>query len=85
MLQYFGSTQDYGGWKQLGPRRLCQFCCWNHIIFLDPDGRPAVGLSGTAAPYSITLADQPMDPAGWQIEIPPELIGILPILSLMLW
>ncbi|MDA8718411.1 hypothetical protein N9M17_00140 [bacterium] len=72
VLQYFGSTPGlWGVGNNWVPGGYVNFVVGTTSYFLDPDGRPAVGLSGTAAPYSITLADQPMDPAGWQIEIPP--------------
>lgn len=72
VLQYFGSTPGlWGTGNNWVPGGYVNFVVGTTSYFLDPDGRPAVGLSGTAAPYSITLADQPMDPAGWQIEIPP--------------
>ena len=72
VLQYFGSTPGlWGIGNNWVPGGYVNFVVGTTSYFLDPDGRPAVGLSGTAAPYSITLADQPMDPAGWQIEIPP--------------
>jgi hypothetical protein len=72
VLQYFGSTPGlWGVGNNWVPGGSVNFVVGTTSYFLDPDGRPAVGLSGTAAPYSITLADQPMDPAGWQIEIPP--------------
>ncbi len=72
VLQYFGSTPGlWGTGNNWVPGGYVNFVVGTTSYFLDPDGRPAVGLSGTAAPYSITLADQPMDPTGWQIEIPP--------------
>lgn len=72
VLQYFGSTPGlWGIGNNWVPGGYVNFVVGTTSYFLDPDGRPAVGLSGTAAPYSITLADQPMDPTGWQIEIPP--------------
>jgi hypothetical protein len=72
VLQYFGSTPGiWGIGNDWVPGGYLNFVVGTTSFFLDPDGRPAVGLSGSAAPYPITLADRPMDPKGWQIEIPP--------------
>ena len=40
--------------------------------FLDPDGRPGQGLSGTAAPYPISTKFGPAFASDWDIEIPPD-------------
>ena len=72
VLQYFGSTPGlFGIGNDWVPGGYVNFVVGTTSYFLDPDVRPGVGLSGTAAPYSISLSDQPMDPTGWQIEIPP--------------
>ncbi len=72
VLKYFGSTPGiYGVGNNWKPGGFLNFVVETTSFFLDPDGRPGVGLSGTAAPYPLTYNYRPMAPDGWQIEIPP--------------
>lgn len=72
VLEYFGSTPGlWGVGNQWVPGGYLNFVVGTTSYFVDPDGRPAVGLSGSAAPFPITYRYQPSFGNNFQIEIPP--------------
>ncbi len=73
VIKYFGSTPGiYGTGNDWVPGGYVNFSIGVTSYFLDPDGRPGNGLSGTAAPYPITTNYGPAFPSNWDIEIPPD-------------
>ena len=72
VIKYFGSTPGiYGTGNQWVPGGYVNFSIGTTTYFKDPDGRPALGLSGTAAPYPVSLNFGPAFKAEFDIEIPP--------------
>ena len=72
VIKYFGSTPGiYGTGNAWVPGGYVNFSIGTTSYFKDPDGRPALGLSGSAAPYPITIADGPTFKSEFDIEIPP--------------
>ena len=62
VIKYFGSTPGiYGTGNDWVPASY----------FTDPDGLPARGLSGTAAPYPVSIKFGPTFKSEFDIEIPP--------------
>lgn len=72
LIQYFGSTPGiYGTGNKWVPGGYVNFSIGTTSYFKDPDGRPALGLSGTAAPYPVSLKFGPVFKSEFNIEIPP--------------
>tara|TARA_R110002020_G_scaffold309997_2_gene525871 strand:+ start:1040 stop:1522 length:483 start_codon:yes stop_codon:yes gene_type:complete len=73
VIKYFGSTPGiFGTGNDWVPGGYLNFQIGVTSYFLDPDGRPGVGLSGSAAPYPITTNFGPAFASDWDIEIPPD-------------
>ena len=72
VIKYFGSTPGiYGTGNVWVPGGYVNFSIGTTTYFTDPDGRPALGLSGTAAPFPVSLDYGPAFKAEFDIEIPP--------------
>jgi len=72
VIKYFGSTPGiYGTGNQWVPAGYVNFSIGTTSYFKDPDGRPALGLSGSASPYPISFDYGPAFKAEFDIEIPP--------------
>ena len=73
VIKYFGSTPGiYGTGNDWVPGGYVNFKIGVTSYFLDLDGRPGQGLSGSAAPYPISLDYGPAFASDWDIEIPPD-------------
>ena len=73
VIKYFGSTPGiFGTGNDWVPGGYVNFQIGVTSYFLDPDGRPGQGLSGSAAPYPISTKYGPAFGADWDIEIPPD-------------
>lgn len=72
VIKYFGSTPGiYGTGNQWVPGGYVNFLIGTTSYFKDPDGRPALGLSGSAAPYPVSIKFGPVFKSEFDIEIPP--------------
>jgi len=72
VIRYFGSTPGlYGTGNEWVPAGYVNFTIGTTSYFKDPDGRPARGLSGTAAPFPVSNDFGPAFKAEFDIEIPP--------------
>ena len=72
VIKYFGSTPGiYGTGNAWVPAGYVNFAIGVTTFFTDPDGRPGAGLSGSAAPYPISLGFGPAFASDWDIEVPP--------------
>jgi len=72
VIKYFGSTPGiYGTGNEWVPAGYVNFSIGTTTYFKDPDGRPALGLSGSASPFPITTDFGPAFKAEFDIEIPP--------------
>ena len=73
VIKYFGSTPGiYGTGNEWVPAGYVNFSIGTTSYFVDPDGRPALGLSGTAAPYPVSIEFGPTFKSEFNIEIPPN-------------
>jgi len=73
VIKYFGSTPGiYGTGNEWVPAGYVNFSIGTTSYFVDPDGRPALGLSGTAAPYPVSIEYGPTFKSEFNIEIPPN-------------
>lgn len=74
VLQYTGSSP--GIWPNSGndwkPRGYINFIVETTAYFVNPDGLPAQGMPGTAAPFPVTTAFSPVVTDYIPIEIPPD-------------
>ena len=74
VLQYVGSTP--GIWPNSGndwkPRGYINFVVETTTYFVNPDGRPAEGMPGTAMPYPVSIAFSPSITDYIPIQIPPD-------------
>jgi hypothetical protein len=72
VIKYFGSTPGiYGTGNEWVPAGYVNFSIGTTTYFKDPDGRPALGLSGSASPFPISTDFGPAFKAEFDIEIPP--------------
>lgn len=72
VIKYFGSTPGiYGTGNQWVPGGYVNFLIGTTSYFKDPDGRPSLGLSGSAAPYPVSIKFGPVFKSEFDIEIPP--------------
>jgi hypothetical protein len=72
VIKYFGSTPGiYGTGNAWVPAGYVNFSIGTTTYFKDPDGRPALGLSGSASPFPISTNFGPAFKAEFDIEIPP--------------
>jgi len=72
VIRYFGSTPGlYGTGNKWVPAGYVNFTIGTTSYFKDPDGRPSLGLSGTAAPFPVSYNYGPAFKAEFDIEIPP--------------
>jgi len=72
VIRYFGSTPGiYGTGNKWVPGGYVNFSIGTTSYFKDPDGRPALGLSGSAAPYPVSIRYGPAFKSDFNIEIPP--------------
>ena len=72
VIKYFGSTPGiYGTGNDWVPAGYVNFSIGTTSYFKDPDGLPARGLSGTAAPYPVSIKFGPTFKSEFDIEIPP--------------
>ena len=72
VIKYFGSTPGlYGTGNEWVPAGYVNFSIGTTTYFKDPDGRPSLGLSGSASPFPITTDAGPAFKAEFDIEIPP--------------
>ena len=74
VLQYVGSTP--GIWPNSGndwkPRGYINSVVETTTYFVNPDGRPAEGMPGTAMPYPVSIAFSPSITDYIPIQIPPD-------------
>tara|TARA_R110002110_G_scaffold205408_2_gene417657 strand:+ start:42 stop:530 length:489 start_codon:yes stop_codon:yes gene_type:complete len=72
VIKYFGSTPGiYGTGNEWVPAGYVNFSIGTTTYFKDPDGRPALGLSGSASPFPISTDFGPAFKSDFDIEIPP--------------
>jgi|TARA_R110002110_G_scaffold142711_4_gene331026 hypothetical protein len=72
VIKYFGSTPGiYGTGNDWVPAGYVNFSIGTTTYFKDPDGRPALGLSGSAAPFPVSTNFGPAFKSEFDIEIPP--------------
>jgi len=73
VIKYFGSTPGlYGLGNDWVPAGYVNFSIGVTTFFVDPDGRPGPGLSGSAAPYPVSTSYGPAFSSDWDIEVPPD-------------
>ena len=73
VIKYFGSTPGlYGLGNDWVPAGYVNFAIGVTTFFVDPDGRPGPGLSGSAAPYPVSTSYGPAFSSDWDIEVPPD-------------
>ena len=72
VIKYFGSTPGiYGTGNAWVPAGYVNFSIGTTTYFKDPDNRPSLGLSGTAAPFPVSNDYGPAFKAEFDIEVPP--------------
>ena len=72
VIKYFGSTPGiYGTGNNWVPGGYVNFSIGTTSYFKDLDGKQNLGLSGTAAPYPVSIRYGPTFKSEFDIEIPP--------------